>query len=69
MGQVGRPSPGCRIRLESWHEGGYTIDDAGGARGEILINSAQLSQGYFNCQGTCYILLGSIQVSNHRVVN
>ena len=68
MGEVGRPSPGCRIRLESWKEGGYMIDDAVGARGEILINSAQLSQGYFNCQGTCYIFLGTIQVSNSHIL-
>ena len=51
MGEVGRPIIGGRIRLESWEEGGYRVDDKCGSRGEILINTGQLSQGYFSCEG------------------
>ena len=51
MGEVGRPVIGTRVRIESWEEGGYLVDDKVGPRGEILISSDQLSPGYYNCTG------------------
>ena len=42
-GHVGAPLPGVDIRLENWDEGGYTVNDSVGPRGEIIIGGAHIS--------------------------
>lgn len=36
-GNVGYPLDGIRVKLASWEEGGYTVDDQPNPRGEILV--------------------------------
>lgn len=38
---------GVRIRLEDWHEGGYSVHDKPNARGEVIIGTKAASVGYF----------------------
>lgn len=35
------------MRLDDWEEGGYTLKDKPNPRGEILIGSSAMSDGYF----------------------
>ena len=37
------------IKLENWEEGGYTINDKVGPRGEIVISGGGVSNGYYKC--------------------
>ena len=46
-GNVGPPLVGIDIRLQSWEEGGYRIDDAGGPRGEIIVGGPHIAKEYF----------------------
>ena len=34
--------------LESWDEGGYSVADAGGPKGELLIGGPTVATGYFS---------------------
>eukprot|EP00111_Clytia_hemisphaerica_P010153 TCONS_00029670-protein len=45
-GRVGRPIPCCQIKLESWDEGGYTVNDKPFPRGEIIIGGNHVTLGY-----------------------
>jgi len=45
-GRVGRPIPCCEIKLVSWEEGGYTINDQPNPRGEIAIGGNHVTMGY-----------------------
>ena len=45
-GRVGRPVPCVDIRLESWEEGNYTVNDKPYPRGEILIGGPNVTIGY-----------------------
>ena len=47
VGRVGFPLPDVKVRLENWEEGGYTIADKKGPRGEIIIGCPSVAQGYF----------------------
>ena len=38
------------IKLENWEEGGYTIHDKVGPRGEIVISGGGVSKGYYQCE-------------------
>merc|ERR1712113_1359240 len=46
LGHVGNPVPGVDVRLESIKEMGYNVDDEH-PRGEILIRSAAVMNGYY----------------------
>ena len=46
-GRVGRPLADVRIRLQSWEEGGYTVRDAEGPRGDIVIGCPLVAAGYY----------------------
>ena len=48
VGHVGPPLPGVYLKLVNWEEGGYTVEDKGGPRGEIVIGGEHVSMGYFN---------------------
>ena len=37
------------IKLESWEEGGYTVNDKVGPRGEIVLSGGGVSNGYYKC--------------------
>ena len=50
VGECGRPTFGTTIKLESWEEGGYGVNDTYGPRGEVIINAKTLSKGYYNCK-------------------
>ena len=39
---------GVDVKIVNWEEGGYTVDDRVGARGEILIGGDHVSMGYYN---------------------
>ena len=39
--------PNTLIMIETWEEGGYTIDDEEGSTGELLIGGGQVAQGYY----------------------
>lgn len=45
-GRVGRPIPCCDIKLVSWEEGGYTINDKPYPRGEIVLGGNHVTMGY-----------------------
>jgi len=47
-GHVGPPVNGVTLKLVDWTEGGYTVDDEVGPRGEIVIGGDHVSAGYFN---------------------
>ena len=49
-GDVGYASYNSKVILESWEEGGYTVNDKVGPRGEILISGPGVtSSGYYKC--------------------
>ena len=37
------------LKLETWKEGGYTVNDEIGSRGEIILSGGAVSNGYYNC--------------------
>ena len=39
VGRVGTPLQGVDIKIVSWNEGGYSVTDQAGARGEIHIGN------------------------------
>ena len=47
-GHVGPPLVGVDLKLVSWPEGGYTVQDSCGPRGEIVIGGNHVARGYFN---------------------
>ena len=47
VGSSGYPLPGIKMKFEDWPEGGYTVQDPEGPRGEILINCDWVAQGYY----------------------
>ena len=47
VGQVGAPLPMVAIKIRSWDEGNYTIDDAEGPRGEIVVGGDHVAEGYY----------------------
>lgn len=48
VGRVGPPLPCGYIKLISWEEGGYTVEDKPMPRGEVVIGGASVTAGYFN---------------------
>eukprot|EP00092_Neocalanus_flemingeri_P016880 GFUD01018258.1.p1 GENE.GFUD01018258.1~~GFUD01018258.1.p1 ORF type:complete len:731 (+),score=161.78 GFUD01018258.1:266-2194(+) len=46
-GRVGPPLQGVDIRLVNWDEGGYTVTDQQGPRGEIVIGGEHLAKEYY----------------------
>lgn len=48
LGRVGTPLPGVDIKVVSWNEGGYSVRDNVGSRGEIHIGGDNVSAGYYN---------------------
>ena len=44
---IGHAGPNTLIMIESWAEGGYTVNDDQGPSGELLIGGGQVAQGYF----------------------
>jgi len=50
-GSVGAPKEGVQIKLESWEEGGYTIFDEEGPKGEIHTGGDRVFIGYFEQPG------------------
>lgn len=46
--QVGPPLVGVDLKLVSWPEGGYTVHDPCGPRGEIVIGGYHVARGYYN---------------------
>ena len=49
LGEVGVVFQDSLLKLENWEEGGYTINDKVGARGEIILSGGAVSKGYYNC--------------------
>merc|ERR1712020_385088 len=49
-GLVGPPLAGVDLKIVSWPEGGYTVHDPCGPRGEIVIGGNHVAKGYFNMQ-------------------
>jgi long-chain acyl-CoA synthetase len=47
-GQVGPPLVGVNLKLVSWPEGGYTVNDACGPRGEIVLGGNNIAKEYYN---------------------
>ena len=47
-GHVGPPLEGVDIKIVNWEEGGYTVQDACGPRGEIMIGGMHIAKGYYN---------------------
>ena len=48
VGQVGSPLQGVDIKVVSWGEGGYSVTDTVGARGEIHVGGHHVAAGYYN---------------------
>ncbi len=48
VGRVGTPLQGVDLKIVSWHEGGYSVSDNVGPRGEIHIGGDNVSAGYYN---------------------
>lgn len=48
MGRVGTPLQGVDLKIVSWNEGGYSVTDNVGPRGEIHIGGGNVSAGYYN---------------------
>ena len=46
-GQVGPPLLGVEVKLVSWPEGGYTVKDSCGPRGEVIIGGHHVASGYY----------------------
>jgi len=46
-GRVGPPLQEVDIRLVNWEEGGYTVTDQQGARGEIIIGGEHIAKEYY----------------------
>ena len=46
-GNVGPPMAGVDIKLISWEEGGYRVDDSCGPRGEVIIGGHHISKEYY----------------------
>ena len=49
LGEVGVVCQDSLVKLENWEEGGYTINDKVGPRGEIIISGGGVSKGYYKC--------------------
>lgn len=49
-GKVGYPLDGVRVRLKSWPEGGYTVEDKPHPRGEVLIGGDSIGAGYYKLE-------------------
>ena len=49
-GLVGPPLVGVDLKIVSWPEGGYTVHDACGPRGEIVIGGYHVAKGYYNME-------------------
>jgi len=47
LGHVGPPLMGVHLKITDWDEGGYTVQDLQGPRGEILIGGKHVSAGYY----------------------
>lgn len=47
-GHVGPPLEGVDIKIVNWEEGGYTVRDQCGPRGEIMIGGMHVAKGYFD---------------------
>ena len=50
LGEVGVVYQDTLIKLQSWEEGGYTVNDKIGPRGEIILSGGGVSQGYYKCE-------------------
>ena len=50
LGEVGVVFQDSFIKLQSWEEGGYTVNDKMGPRGEIILSGGGVSQGYYKCE-------------------
>lgn len=48
VGRVGPPLPCCYVKLITWEEGGYRIDDKPMPRGEVVVGGCSITAGYFN---------------------
>ena len=48
LGRVGTPLQGVDIKLASWTEGGYSVTDTCGPRGEIHVGGGHVASGYYN---------------------
>jgi len=46
-GSVGSPFEGVDLKLVDWPEGGYTVNDKDGPRGEIVLGGAIVAKEYF----------------------
>jgi len=46
-GTVGPPLQEVDIRLVNWEEGGYTVTDTQGPRGEVVIGGGHVAKGYY----------------------
>ena len=49
LGEVGVVFQDSLLKLESWEEGGYTVNDKIGSRGEIILSGGAVSIGYYKC--------------------
>ena len=49
LGEVGVAFQDSLLKLETWEEGGYTINDKVGPRGEIILSGGAVSKGYYKC--------------------
>merc|ERR1712200_157690 len=47
-GRCGPPLQEVDIKLVNWEEGGYTINDKQGPRGEIIIGGDHVAKEYYN---------------------
>merc|ERR1712055_67158 len=46
-GRVGAPPQDVDLKLVNWDEGGYTVNDAEGPRGEIVIGGGHVAKEYY----------------------
>merc|ERR1711936_558608 len=46
-GRVGAPPQDVDLKLVNWEEGGYTVNDAEGPRGEIVIGGGHVAKEYY----------------------
>ena len=46
-GNVGPPLVGIDIKLKSWEEGGYRVEDKCGPRGEVIIGGRHIAKEYY----------------------
>ena len=49
LGEVGVVFQDSLLKLETWKEGGYTVNDEIGSRGEIVLSGGAVSKGYYKC--------------------